>query len=398
MMIMKMKLTGIAKITAVLIVLLLLCGTCAAEETREFTDDLGRTMKLPMTLASAAPSGVAAQAALYSISPDIMTSLSDTLDDGEKKYLDKRLASLPVTGSFYGAKSTMNAEQIMELNKKLKFDAVIDVGSQKTGIADDLNEMQKKTGVPFVYINQDKITDFPTSYRRLGELIGNTSAGEERALYLENLLKLFDENMKKVGDKKVSMIYVTNVNGNSAYMVGSGENSVHGEIINKIAENLAPKAVSQKGLGDMYSLEDIIMLDPDYIIVGWEPDHTYYNEILKNPSWQSLRAVKEGRVFETPGEPYPWMGNPLSVNRFLSILWLGNLFYPEVFDYPLQDKAAEFYQLFYHHTLTDNEYQELTQNALAGKHAAQKTPSPASPAGILGIIGGLAAALILRRI
>ncbi|HJJ48059.1 MAG TPA: ABC transporter substrate-binding protein [Methanocorpusculum sp.] len=380
---------------ALIIVLVFCTGAAFAGETREFTDDLGRGVTLPVEIDSVAPSGMLAQVIIYAVAPESLATVASPLNSAEKVYLDPRLQNLEVTGSFYGAKSTMNPEEIMQLDRMFGFDAVIDLGTVKKGIADDLNSIQEKTGVNFVFISQDKLEDYPTSFRRMGELLNRPETAGRQAAYLENLLSEVDENMQKV-PKRATMIYVTMVDGNSVYLIGSGENSEHGDAINKVAVNVAPPAVSVKGIGDVYSMEQILMLDPDYIIVGQPDSGDYYNMIMTSPSWQSLRAVQEGHVYESPKDPYPWMGNPRSVNRFLSLLWLGNLFYPEVFDFNMQDRAVEFYDLFYHHTLTDAEYKGMTEHSFAGS-GALVPESGKSPVPLAGLIIGLAAAVFAVR-
>ena len=47
------------------------------------------------------------------------------------------------------------------------------------------------------------------------------------------------------------------------------------------------------------------------------------------------------------------MGFPPGVQRCLGLLWLGKVLYPEDADYDLSAKAAEFYELFYHCSMTD---------------------------------------------
>ncbi|HJJ29335.1 MAG TPA: ABC transporter substrate-binding protein, partial [Methanocorpusculum sp.] len=355
------------KLSCLFIVLLaaaLFTGAAFAGETREFTDDLGRTVTIPVEIDSAAPSGSLAQMIIYAVSPDALATVASAPTSGEKAYLDPRLQTLPVTGNLYGSKSTMNPEAIMQLDAKLGFDVIIDLGTAKKDIREDLDAIEKQTGETFVFISQDELKDYPTSFRRMGELLNQPETAEKQAVYLENLLAESESGMAKVGDK-VSMIYVTMVDGNSVYLIGSGEKSEHGDVIDLVAVNAAPKAASSKGIGDAYSMEDILMLDPDYIIVGQPDSRDYYAQIMSSPSWKSLRAVQEGHVYVSPKNPYPWMGNPRSVNRFLSLMWLEQLFYPEVFDFNLQERVTEFYDLFYHHTLTDAEYQELTQNAFA---------------------------------
>ncbi|MBQ4597641.1 MAG: hypothetical protein IJB12_04515, partial [Methanocorpusculum sp.] len=74
------------------------------------------------------------------------------------------------------------------------------------------------------------------------------------------------------------------------------------------------------------------------------------------------------------------------------ILWLGNIFYPDVFDYDLEEKVKEFYSMFYNYELSNDEYAEMLKYSTGN---AEQTAS--SPAPVLGVLAGLGAAFLLRR-
>jgi iron complex transport system substrate-binding protein len=367
------------------------CGGAVVEENRTFVDDVGREITLPVTIDAVSPSGPLAQIVLYSLDQDLFVSVSSEFTDAQATYIDPRLLTLPVTGQFYGSKaSTMNPESIMELNRQLNIDVVLDIGEAKQTMKADLDDIQAKTNVPFAFITQNKLEDIPGSYVKLGELLSRPERGQELSDYVSALLAEFDSGMKKVGDNKKSLIYVTAIDGNSVSMVGSG--SYHAEVIDYLANNLAKPAASSSGTGDGYTMEDILQMDPDYIIVGYTDGHAYYNEITTKPMWQSLSAVKEGNVYEAPYGPYNWMGGPPSVQRLLSMIWLGNLMYPDVFDYTIDDRVKEFYSLFFRYDLTDAELDNLMVYAKPGT-APTSAPTPAqSPAPLFGVLAGLAAA------
>ena len=373
------------------------CGGAVVEENRTFVDDIGREIPLPVTIDAVSPSGPLAQIVLYSLDQDLFVSVSSEFTDAQAKYIDPRLLTLPVTGQFYGSKaSTMNPEAIMELDKHLDIDVVLDVGEAKQNMKADLDDIQAKTGIPFAFITQNRLEDIPGSYVKLGELLSCPERGQELSDYTSALLAEFDSGMDKVGENKKSLIYVTSVDGNSVYMVGKG--SYHAEVIDYLAENLAKPATSGSGAGDEYTMEDILQMDPDYIIVGYTEGHAYYDEIMTRPIWQSLSAVKEGNVYEAPYGPYSWMGGPPSVQRLLSMIWLGNLLYPDVFDYSIDDRVKEFYSLFFRYDLTDAELDDLMVYAKPGT-APTSAPTPAeSPAPIAGVLAGLAAAAVVAGV
>jgi iron complex transport system substrate-binding protein len=57
------------------------------------------------------------------------------------------------------------------------------------------------------------------------------------------------------------------------------------------------------------------------------------------------------------------MDRPPSVQRVLAVKWLGNLLYPDLFDYDMIAETQTFYQLFFHCTLTEAEVRTLLENS-----------------------------------
>ncbi|RBQ24667.1 MAG: hypothetical protein ALMCE001_12030 [Methanocorpusculum sp. MCE] len=84
------------------------------------------------------------------------------------------------------------------------------------------------------------------------------------------------------------------------------------------------------------------------------------------------------------------MGGPPSVQRLLSMIWLGNMFYPDVFNYNVDDRVKEFYSMFFRYNLSDTELNELMIYAKSNSSAgSNQTPVPA-----VGILAGLCAASV----
>ena len=90
----------------------------------------------------------------------------------------------------------------------------------------------------------------------------------------------------------------------------------------------------------------------------------YYPQLLDDPKWKELKAVKEGKVYEIPCVPFNWFDRPPSVNRIIGLKWLGYTLYPDIYDYDLIQEVKEFYSLFYHFDLSDEEANDLLKNAV----------------------------------
>ena len=90
----------------------------------------------------------------------------------------------------------------------------------------------------------------------------------------------------------------------------------------------------------------------------WAPDAivSQYPEFValarRDSLWQSLAAVREGRLFLAPERPFGWLDGPPSVNRLIGVRWLRRILGGAS---PAQDwieEAEEFHRLFYGHVPT----------------------------------------------
>ena len=84
-----------------------------------------------------------------------------------------------------------------------------------------------------------------------------------------------------------------------------------------------------------------------------------YSDAASDPAWSQVRAIREGRYYEIPALPYNWMSSPPSLNMLLGIRWLGNLLYPDIYDYDMAAEAQRAYRLLWDYELTDAEASEL---------------------------------------
>ena len=67
--------------------------------------------------------------------------------------------------------------------------------------------------------------------------------------------------------------------------------------------------------------------------------------------------------------PYNWMGFPPSVQRYLGMMWIGQLLYPDTAQYDLYTEVATYFKLFYHSELTQAQYDALVANSIGAQQA-----------------------------
>ena len=343
-----------------LILSLLLCG-CGhanintAEETQEFTDSTGRTVTLPANITKIAISGPLSQIYILPLAGDMLVGVSNAYAEDAAQYLPAYIFEKAEIGQLYGGKGEMDLEALLAAAP----DVVIDIGEAKKTTAEDLTALTEQTGIPFIHIDATVATA-PEAYRILGKLLGREEKAEELAVWCETTYADMTAMMEKVdadGARK-SLLYCLGDKGVNVIAKGS----FHAETINFMSDNLAVvEEVVSSGAGNEVDLEQILVWDPDVIIFA--PDSCYEN-IASSTQWQGIGAVSRGDFYKTPTGPYGWLSSPPAVQRYLGMLWLGQLLYPEYTQYDLQTEVTEYYKLFYGCELTEDMYRNLVMNAL----------------------------------
>ena len=106
-------------------------------------------------------------------------------------------------------------------------------------------------------------------------------------------------------------------------------------------------------------MEQVLKWNPQFIIrnstyTAADPTKSV-NALLNNPDWAGIDAVKNKKVYQTPGLPNNWIDRGPSVNRVLGVKWLANLFYPDYVKLDIRSEAKQYFNLFYKVDLTDQQ-------------------------------------------
>lgn len=317
-----------------------------------FTDDCGREVEIPDRITGIVPSGPLAQIVLLAIAPDLFVGLADPLGDSARGILPDELFSLPCFGQLYGSAS-LNVEQLAAAAPEL----IIDIGTPKDRAAEELDELETQTTIPAVFIAAS-LEGMPETFRTLGRLLGREERAEQLAQFCERVYSRTVSIMEAVGeDNKVSALYITGDEGLNVL----AKTSYHAELIDMLVNNLAVvETPSSRGLGNEVTMEQLMLWDPDFVIFS---PGSIYSAVGELATWDSMTAIARGNYVETPESPHNWMGSPPSVQRYLGMIWLTAVLYPDYCEYDVKAEILEYYELFYGCALTDAQYETLTANA-----------------------------------
>src|SRR5690625_4151772 len=321
-------------------------------DTFIFTDSADREVELPKDITKIAPSGSLAQIVLYTVAPDKLIGWASPPADSVTKYYNDKYLDLPAFGSYFG--DTFNLEALIKAGP----DVIIDVGEAKGSMKEDMDEIQETTGIPTIFIEAG-LESLPDAYRTLGDILNEEVQAKALADYSEETLEDAKEISESIPDnERVSLyfgMYESGLNTN-------GKGSFHSEMVEFVGvENVAVlDSAASKGGGNEVTMEQLLLWDPEISI--FTADSVYEPVTEGDELWKDLEAVQNDKLYEIPDEPYNWLSFPPSVNRILGVKWLGNLAYPDLYDYDMVQETQNFYNLFYHYDLRSEEHTSELQS------------------------------------
>jgi len=324
----------------------LCAGDAARAETRAFTDGAGRQVAVPAKIERVFAAGRPAAITLYTLVPDKLLGWRQAFRDEEKAFLPERYAALPVLGGLFGRAKSGDLETLVAARP----DIIIDIGSIDPTHVSAADRVQAQTGIPYVIFDGsfDKTAEL---YEALGALLDAAPKAAELAAYSR---KTFADMRalaaRAPADHPARVYYARGPKGLETALAGSLNTEMLGYVG---AVNVAADP-ARSGLATV-SPEQVLGWDPEVIITL---NADFYRAIWSDPVWQGVAALRAKRVYLAPSLPFGWFDLPASVNRLIGEHWLAAVLHPESMrDLPAM--TAEFYEKFYHITLTGPQLERL---------------------------------------
>lgn len=309
----------------------------------------GKTVTLPDQTDRVFGSSPPMNYLLYTLNPDKMIGLNFKAKNGnnsaDETFLSKKFLSLPLIGSFHGGGQNINLETLMAYKPQLVLVWQDDMLVQT--VAKEI----EKTKIPSFMIPFREISDMPRAFRLAGNAIGESKRGEVLASYSQKIISEVHKNVSKA--KPIRYYYAEGIDGLSTEC----DKSFHVEAMNFAGGENVHKCQQSGILGlEKISFETLLNYNPEVIIVQ---NRSVYNDLISDPMWQNLRAVKTGRIHLVPVQPFNWIDRPPSFMRVIGIQWLAQLFHPKEYKVNLPQRTKEFYDLFLHVKLNDQQTKNL---------------------------------------
>ena len=317
-------------------------------QTRTITDSAGRIVEIPERIETVFAAGPPAAILLYIMAPDRMLGWPRANRPAEIEFLAQPYAGLPELGTLTGRGGEANLERVLQLQP----DLILDFGSVRDTYVDLANRVQDQTGIPYLLID-GRFENTPAALRLLGEALGVPDRGEALAQDAEATFARIDALLAAVPEAERQRAYLARgPEGLESGVVGS----INTEILERAGGiNVLGRSDTARGLVQV-NFEALLAVDPD-VIVTW--DRAFFDTHKDSPLWRRMRAVQEGRVYMSPVLPFGWIDRPPSLNRMIGLDWMAATFYPDRHQIDLRARTRDFYRLWYHLDLTEDQLDRL---------------------------------------
>ena len=320
------------------------------EQPKSVTDMAGRTIELPDNIEKAYCSNPVSTLMVYTFAPEKLLGWNYKFNDAEKKYILPEYLDLPV----FGMNDAVNLEAIVAAKPQICFVAG---GVEKADI-ENAEKLQSQLGVPVIMLD-GALTKTAEVYKLIGEVFGMQDRANDLAGYASDILNKVASTVIPENER-VTVYYGNGVDS----LDTSPRNSTAAETVEMLGAINVADVESKKGSRIKVSAEQIIGWNPQVIFVNGEAKEnitggTAAQQLMSNPTFSTVTAVKDKKVYGIPKEPFSWLDRPVSANRLLGLKWAGNLLYPKYYDFDMNQEIKDFYKLFYHMEITDEQVETL---------------------------------------
>lgn len=332
------------------VLFLSLLFTAPAWAERLVTDQIGRQVHIPDTVNRVVI--LQHQTLNIAVQLDAMDKMVGVLDEWKKQLganyvrLAPQLPNLAMPGGL----TKVNIEELLKLKPDVVFVtnyAPADMIGQIEGaglpvVAISLLDVPPQEAVklnPSVKDEPAAIdSGFATGVRLIADILGKKERAEELIAVTTKTRKLVADRLADLKDDQRVPVYMANPD-----LTTYGHGKYTGLMMQRAgARNVADAIAGFKQV----TMEDVLSWNPAVIFVQ-ERYPNVVDDIKKSASWQTIDAVKNGRIYLMPEYAKAW-GYPMPEAMALGELWMAKTLYPDRFaDVDMQSEADAYYREFY---------------------------------------------------
>ena len=236
-------------------------------------------------------------------------------------------------------KGVADIEALAELNPDIFFHKSHDV---------ETLEAVEELGIPSVGIDVETPEAMIVAVDLLGKVCGQQEKAKKLIDYYDERLGVAESKVAGIDEKKTAVIM-----GSSIGKVADAS-MLQGEMIERAGGINVAAEINASELWPTAGTEQVFAWNPDYIFITGSESAVYtVEDILSDPAWSEMKAVKNKNVYVMPATMDSWEFP--GVVSTLGIDYMMHIMYPELMsDEELETSVDAFYQLSYGKTFERN--------------------------------------------
>lgn len=310
--------------------------------TRTITDMAGRRVVIPANVTRVASDYPAVPQIVYMLGAGgkLVADNALTAPPGSLfATMDPAMARVPAP--FNASATNMNVEQLVAARPQLVF---LPPGS--SAIAAQLRQVN----IPAVEISAPSDpADEESAVSLIGNILGGSAPAKARAyasFYNGAVAKVAAVTKPVPAPKRPGVLYTS-----SSSTITEGTGSIVTAWITEAGGVNVAASHGVSGILKQVTLENILSWNPAYIV---DLDPSVTKQILADPRWKAVTAVREHHVYTDPQGMFPWAVR--SAEAALQPLWTAEILYPKLVSAAeVRQETTTFFKEFYSHNLTSTQ-------------------------------------------
>ncbi|ACJ15781.1 ABC-type iron(III)-siderophore transport system, periplasmic component [Thermococcus onnurineus NA1] len=245
-----------------------------------------------------------------------------------------------------GDPTSANVEEIKKLNPDVVFTAAW--GDER------VNEQIESLGIPVIALDLETVESYLKSLEIIGKVLGKRNEVKEITKYYVNAMERITNKTSKFSEDQKPRVLLVMYSMKSKAFKAPGQEYFQ----NRLIEMAGGISVSKElpGGWNVINIEQVAEWNPDVIIVvGYSPVYPstkIKEDILNDPAWGQIRAVKEGKIYAMPNDGESW--DYPAPKWILGLYWTAKVLHPELFsDLDIMKEANDFYERFFGISIND---------------------------------------------
>jgi len=281
--------------------------------------------------------GPPAAVLVYTLAPGALVGWPSRLDDAALAMLPAAVRALPVVGRLAGRGSTVSLEALVATTP----DLVIDVGTVDATYQSQAQRIREQTGLRYELL-PGRLRDSAQVLRQAGALLGVQARAERLASMADRIVRDAEAGATR---RAATRVYLAR--GADGLETGL-RGSINTEVLEFVGAANVAAAAGTGGISRV-SLEQVVAWNPEVIVTQ---DAAFAQRVVNDPTWATVRAVRDRRVLQAPVTPFGWIDGPPGINRLVGVQWLAARLDRRAPDAALRDAVREFHDAFYGIALT----------------------------------------------